>query len=116
MDLSNYLRFVVALIFVLALIAALTWVVRRLGLGGALPATRGASARLSLVEIKVVDSRRKLVLLRCDEREHLVLLGPNQDLLIEHVPSAASPVIADGSRRSTETKNTTDDAKGTSAG
>jgi flagellar protein FliO/FliZ len=36
-----------------------------------------------VVEVKTLDSRRKLVLLRRDGYEHLVLLGPSQDLLVE---------------------------------
>ncbi len=36
-----------------------------------------------MVEVRTLDSRRKLVLLRRDGIEHLVLLGPNQDLHLE---------------------------------
>ena len=46
----------------------------------------------------MLDSRRKLVLLRRDGCEHLVLLGPNQDLLLESAiqapRDAASPARA----------------------
>ena len=83
MDLGVYVKFLVALAAVLALIAALAWVVRRLGLAGRWPTTDGKSARLSVVEVRALDARRKLVLLRRDGCEHLVLLGPNQDLLVE---------------------------------
>ena len=83
MELETYLRFVAMLALVLALIAVCAWAIRRFGLGGALAATKGGSARLAIVEVKVIDPRRKLILLRRDQREHLVLLGPNQDLLIE---------------------------------
>jgi flagellar protein FliO/FliZ len=83
MDIDVYLRFLAALLLVLALIAGFAWAARKFGLGGALPATKSKTPRLSLVEVKVIDSRRKLVLLRRDGREHLVLLGPSQDLLIE---------------------------------
>jgi len=30
-----------------------------------------------------VDAKRKLVLLRRDDTEHLILLGPNSDTLVE---------------------------------
>ena len=86
MEIETYLRFLAALVLVLVLIGGCAWIARRLGFGGALSVTRGTAARLGVVEVKVLDSRRKLVLLRRDAREYLVLLGPNQDLLIESGP------------------------------
>lgn len=96
MDFDIYLRFMFALILVLALIGALTWAARRFGFGGQLTPNAGKSPRLSVVEVRALDSRRKLVLLRRDGCEHLVLLGPGQDLHLESgiaAPrAAASPV------------------------
>lgn len=83
MELDTYFRFLLALVLVLGLIGGLTWAARRFGFGGQLTPNAGKNARLSVVEVKVLDSRRKLVLLRRDGCEHLVLLGPNQDLLVE---------------------------------
>ncbi len=83
MDFDIYLRFMFALILVLGLIAALTWAARRFGFGGQLTPNAGRTPRLSVIEVRTLDSRRKLVLLRRDASEHLVLLGPNQDLLLE---------------------------------
>ncbi len=39
--------------------------------------------RLGVVEVAAVDTRRRLVLVRRDDVEHLVLLGLNNDLVIE---------------------------------
>jgi flagellar protein FliO/FliZ len=83
MEFDVYLQFVLALVLVLALIGGLAWVARRFGFGGQLIPNAGKSPRLFVVEVKVLDPRRKLVLLRRDGCEHLVLLGPNQDLLLE---------------------------------
>jgi flagellar protein FliO/FliZ len=94
MEIDVYFRFLLALLLVLLLIAALTWVARRFRLGGQLTPNAGKTPRLSVVEVKTLDSRRKLVLVRRDEREHLVLLGPTQDLLLESgiaARPAASP-------------------------
>ncbi|MDM7946205.1 MAG: flagellar biosynthetic protein FliO [Oceanibaculum nanhaiense] len=82
MNIESYLYAVLALVFVLALLGLFYLVMRRLGIGGALPRTRG-ERRLRLVEVLPVDAKRRLVLLRRDGREHLVLLGPESDLLIE---------------------------------
>lgn len=89
MDLEMYSRFVLALIAVLALIGAIAWLARRLGLGGKLAPNRGKNPRLSLVEVLALDSRRRLVLVRRDAREHLLLLGPGGDLRVESDISAA---------------------------
>ncbi|MGB1548152.1 MAG: flagellar biosynthesis protein FliO, partial [Alphaproteobacteria bacterium] len=51
--------------------------------------TRNRDRRLGVVEVLPVDARRRLVLLKKDDREHLVLLGPGQgpDLLVESGPA-----------------------------
>ncbi len=98
MEFDVYIRFMLALVVVLALIGGIAWAARRFGFGGQLIPNRGKSPRLSVVEVKVLDSRRKLVLLRRDGCEHLVLLGPHQDLLLESAiqaqRDAASPARA----------------------
>ena len=83
MEAGLYLKFLAALVFVVGLIGLLAWLVRRFGLGGQLMANPGKVRRLGVVEVSVLDARRKLVLLRRDQVEHLVLLGPGQDLLLE---------------------------------
>jgi len=81
MEAATYLRFVLALVFVLGLIGGLTWLVRRYGVGGRVATGRGG--RLSVVEVAPVDGKRRLVLLRRDDVEHLVMLSPTHETLIE---------------------------------
>ena len=38
--------------------------------------------RLHIVETKLIDARRRLVIVRCDEAEHLLLLSAQGDVLI----------------------------------
>ena len=83
MEIETYFRFLAALLFVLALIGAAGWAARRFGLGGRLAPNPGKARRLSVVEVATLDSRRKLVLVRRDATEHLLLLGPGQDVLVE---------------------------------
>lgn len=85
MDLGEYFRFFLALAFVLVVIAGLAALLRRSGFGERLALTPGSAGRrrLSLVEVRPLDAKHKLVLLRRDDREHLVLLGATSDLLIE---------------------------------
>jgi len=80
---SDYLTAVVALAFVVGLIALLGWAIRRFGLiPGASAVIRGGR-RIKIVEVTPIDVRRKLVLIRRDQAEHLVLLGAQRDLVIE---------------------------------
>lgn len=81
MELITYIRFVAALAFVLALIGGLTWVLRRTGWGGKV--VTGRRGRLSVVEVAPVDAKRRMVLIRRDGIEHLVMLSPTHETVIE---------------------------------
>ncbi|MBM3570628.1 MAG: hypothetical protein FJX46_17950 [Alphaproteobacteria bacterium] len=70
-----------ALFFVVGLIGFLAWAAQRFGLGGMMPTKRGR--RLGVVETLSLDARRRLVLVRRDEVEHLLLIGPGGDRPIE---------------------------------
>ena len=84
MEFGTIFRFVVALVFVLGLIGVLAIVAKRAGLSPrATRPTPGAKKRLSIVEVMAVDAKRRLVLIRRDDREHLVLLGVDRDLVVE---------------------------------
>jgi flagellar protein FliO/FliZ len=78
---SEYLRFVLALALVLGLILLLAWVLRRFGAGGLV--RPGARRRLHVVESAMAGPRHRLVLVRRDDTEHLILMGPNGDLVVE---------------------------------
>ena len=105
MDFAEYLRFFIALGFVLVLIAGLAALVRRSGFGGRLTTapSAGSERRLALIEVRPLDAKRKLVLLRRDDREHLVLLGIGGDLLIES--DIPAPPARPGSARVLSTPN-----------
>ncbi len=84
-----YIRAAAALVFVLALLGVFAFVARRFG-GGAVPSKR--QKRLTIVEVAAVDPKRRLVLIKRDQVEHLVMIGGGQDLVIESGIGAASPV------------------------
>ena len=81
MEFDVYLRFVFALILVLGLIALLAWILRRSGFGGV--SRHRAGKRLQVLETAVLPPKHRLVLVRRDGVEHLLLLGPSGDLLVE---------------------------------
>ena len=82
MDWELYLRTLMALVAVLGLIAGGTWIARRTGWGGGRLGQRG-KRRLAIVESMALDGRRRLVLIRRDDAEHLLLIGGGSDLLID---------------------------------
>ncbi|MBJ7416952.1 MAG: flagellar biosynthetic protein FliO [Niveispirillum sp.] len=83
MDAANYLRLILALGAVLALIAVFAVLLRRYGPAAGLAVRRKGDKRLSVVEVMALDARRRLVLVRRDGVEHLLLLGIGEDRVVE---------------------------------
>ena len=79
----SYFKFLLALLFVLGLIGGLGIMAKRAGLGNRGPIVRGKSKRLSIIETMALDPKRRVVLIRCDNSEHLILLGANSEQTIE---------------------------------
>lgn len=79
---SQFFRFAAALVFVLSLMGGLALIMRRIN-EGRMAGPPNARRRLKVVEILPLDARRRLVLLRRDGREHLVILGANGETVIE---------------------------------
>lgn len=67
---------------ILALLGLAYWFVRRYSLGG-LSHGRSKVPRLSVVDAMPVDGRRRLVLVRRDNVEHLILIGGPSDVVVE---------------------------------
>ncbi len=82
-DVFTYARAVLALAFVVGLIVLLAVLLKKTGLDKRLIGNRPAVPRLDVMETLYLDPRRRLVLLKCDNKEHLLLLGASGDLLIE---------------------------------
>lgn len=82
MDSGHYLRFILSLVAVLGLIFAALWLVRT-RLPGVMAGRIGAGRRLALVESLTVDVKHRLVLVRRDDREHLLLLGGARPVVVE---------------------------------
>jgi flagellar protein FliO/FliZ len=78
-------RFIVAFVLVLALIGLTAWLIRQFGSarasnsGGA----RNRQPRLAVLDSAIVDARRRLVLIRRDNVEHLILIGGPTDVVVE---------------------------------
>src|SRR2546430_14317513 len=79
--------FFFAFIVVLALIGLAAWLVRRFAnsrLGA--NTSRGRMPRLAVIDAAAVDGRRRLVLVRRDNIEHLIMIGgPRRPLGESHI-------------------------------
>src|ERR1700712_5842757 len=78
------LTFLFAFIAVLALIGVAAWLVRRFATNrlGA-NTNRGPMPRLAVIDAAAVDGRRRLVLVRRDNVEHLLMIGGPSDIVVE---------------------------------
>lgn len=81
MDSAQLIKMTLALAVVLSLMALLALVMRRINNGGSvMPLSK---RRLKLIETLPLDPRRKLAIVRCDDKEHLLILGTNTETVIE---------------------------------
>ena len=104
-------RFFLAFLIVLGLIGAAAWAVRRFGSGRYRGAgQRGRQPRLAVIDHASVDARRRLILIRRDNVEHLLLIGGPTDVVVEpnivrampasrEAPAARAPAVAELSPR-----------------
>ena len=101
MDTIDPTRFLFSFLFVIGLIGVLAMVLRRYGQllqsgvapmwisklfgQGAVQVSQSpaGTTRLKIIEVRYLDPRRKLVLVRRDNAEHLLLLADGRELVIE---------------------------------
>lgn len=82
-ELPQFIRLLLALGFVLALMGGFALLVKKLGLSAQMPTKRGADKRLEVIESLPIDARRRLAIIRCDDKEHLVVFGANSETVID---------------------------------
>jgi flagellar protein FliO/FliZ len=85
-DLLDYLRFLGALAVVLALLVGFALLLRKYGhrLGAlGLAAPQSARRRLAVIESIGLGPRQRLTIVRRDNVEHLLLLGPEGARVVE---------------------------------
>jgi len=97
MGAGTYIQAVLALAVVVGLIMGMARLLRRYGLGDGTKTPLGRKKRIATIESSSIDARHKLVLIRRDETEHLVLIGPTTSVVVEDnitpppAPSGALP-------------------------
>jgi len=76
-DLSVPVKFLIAFVVALAMLGVVGYLMRRFS------GPRGRQPRLAVINAASVDGRRRLVLVRRDDVEHLLLIGGPTDVVIE---------------------------------
>jgi flagellar protein FliO/FliZ len=89
-------RFFLAFLIVLGLIGAIAWALRRFGAGRFRDTARGRQPRLAVIDHASVDGRRRLILVRRDNVEHLLMIGGPTDIVVE--PNIVRAMAAPGAR------------------
>jgi flagellar protein FliO/FliZ len=84
-DPNTIILAIATILFVVALTALMVWAFRTFVTGR--PSAHGflrpRDRRLGVVETASVDARRKLILVRRDDVEHLIIIGGPVDMVIE---------------------------------
>ena len=94
MESLDIVRFLLALLFVISLMGGLWINLKKLGLNGPIPLTPATKRRLKIVEVLPLDPRRKAIILRRDDTEHLVILGQSGETVVE--AGFTAPQTTDG--------------------
>ncbi len=82
MEILDISRIVFALIAVIGMIGLFGFGARKLGFSSGTFAL-ARDRRLAVVEVLPLDARRKMAIVRCDGREHLLVLNPNSVTIVE---------------------------------
>ena len=98
MEAPEILRVVFGFVAVLGMIAAAAYAARKAGLAS-LPGPGGKKRRLAISEMLPLDARRRLALIRCDDAEYLIILGPSGETLVAQ--GLQAPPAAEGAVQET---------------
>lgn len=82
MDFLDVLKFTATLGFVLSLIGGCAFLANRFNLLSNL-GRRAGDSRLSIRESLTLDAKHRLMIVASGDREHVLLLGPSGDLVVE---------------------------------
>lgn len=93
MDVMDFARYFGALLLVLGLIGGAGLTARKFGLGSFVkPVT---ARRLQIVETLGIAPRQRLLIVRRDNVEHLIMSGPDGTSVIEsNIPAQPMPITA----------------------
>ena len=80
MDMDQYIQLALALVIVLGLMWLLSVILKKMN--AAQSGMNGKSNRLRIVEQRMIDPKHKAAIIRCDDKDHLVILSQNGNTVI----------------------------------
>ena len=75
MESLDWGRYVLSLLAVGAMIVALAYLTKRVGLAAKMKHTQSIQGHMEVVDTLYLDPRRRILLVRCKGQEHMVLLS-----------------------------------------
>jgi flagellar protein FliO/FliZ len=91
MDVVEIGRYIGALLLVLGLVAFAGFGARRFSLPGLVKPA--AQRRLKLIETLMITPRQRLCIVKCDDVEHLVMIGEGGANVVEKNIAAPAPAV-----------------------
>ena len=90
-----YIRFALSLSVVLGLIVASAWALRFMRMRQTPWGSKAGPKRLEILETLILDDKRRMMLIRQDSQEHLVLLGSQSETIVgkgDHMEAEVKPL------------------------
>jgi flagellar protein FliO/FliZ len=81
METTYYIQVGLAFVLVLALMGLLSFILKKVNY--AQSGMMSKDSRLKIVEQRMIDSKTKVAIIRCDDKDHLVVLGQNSTIVVE---------------------------------
>ena len=85
MNTAYYYQVLLSLAFVLGLIWVLAWGLKRFGLDKRIRGATGQGGRMQVVDALYLDPKRKLMLVRADHKEYLLLLAGDNATVVDQL-------------------------------
>ena len=82
MDSQMIVKFLVAFIFVISLMFVISYIAKKMGLSNNVT-MNNVKKRLAVTSFMAVDHKHRLYLVKRDDVEHLILIGPNNQTVVE---------------------------------
>ena len=83
MEVADYSRFIFAFLFVIVLIWTVAAGAKKFGLDKKMRGIAGAQGRLQVTDTLYLDPRKKILLVRADAREYLLLIAGDSATVID---------------------------------
>lgn len=91
-DLNDGVQLAIIFAILLVILLLVVWLIRVVFGNNVSRITKSRQPRLAVMDAAIVDDKRRLVLVRRDDVEHLILIGGNSDVLVESNISRVTPV------------------------